>query len=70
MKQDIVVFQLFWNHWILKRLETNLSYFKFNAEFVFKIDDLVKQSRPGYKEPVITCKAYPPDTRLSVYLRF
>ena len=40
---------------------------KFKSEFVFKIDDLVKQSRPGYKEPVISCKAYPPDRRLCIY---
>ena len=40
---------------------------KFKSEFVFKIDDLVKQSRPGYKEPVISCKAYSPDRRLCIY---
>ena len=40
---------------------------KFKSEFVFKIDDLVKQSRPGYKEPVISCKAYLPDRRLCIY---
>lgn len=40
---------------------------KLKSEFVFKIDDLVKQSRPGYKEPVISCKAYPPDRRLCIY---
>jgi hypothetical protein len=39
---------------------------KFKSEFVFKIDDLVKQSRPRYKEPVISCKAYPPDRRLCI----
>jgi hypothetical protein len=40
---------------------------KFKSEFVLKIDDLVKQSRPEYKEPVISCKAYPPDRRLCKY---
>jgi hypothetical protein len=35
--------------------------------FVFKNDDLVKQSRPGYKEPVISYNAYPPDRRLCIY---
>lgn len=37
------------------------------SEFVFKNDDLVKQSRPGYKEPVISYNAYPPDRRLCIY---
>jgi hypothetical protein len=41
---------------------------KFKSEFVFKIDDLVKQSRPGDKEPVISCKAYPPQRRLCIYI--
>jgi hypothetical protein len=39
----------------------------FKSEFVFKNDDLVKQRRPGYKEPVISYKAYTPDRRLCIY---
>jgi hypothetical protein len=39
----------------------------FKSEFVFKNDDLVKQHRPGYKEPVISYKAYTPDRRLCIY---
>ena len=27
----------------------------------------MKQSRPGYKEPVISYNAYPPDRRLCIY---
>ena len=37
------------------------------GEFIFVLNELVKQSRPGYKEPTVNIKAYPPDRRLFVY---
>lgn len=40
---------------------------KLKGEFVFVINDLIKQSRPGYEEPTVNIKAYPPDRRLCVY---
>jgi len=40
---------------------------KFNSEFVFVFEGLLKQSRPGYRNPVLTIKAYPPDRRLCTY---
>ena len=40
---------------------------KLKSEFVFEMDGLIKQSRPGYKEPNVICKAYPPDRRLCTY---
>jgi hypothetical protein len=44
------------------------NVYKFKSEFVFKIDELVKQSRPGDTEPVISCKAYSPERRLCIYI--
>ena len=35
--------------------------------FRFRITDLIKQSRPGYRNPDLTLNAYPPDRRLCVY---
>lgn len=43
------------------------SVIKLKSEFVFVVDGLLKQSRPGYKEPVISCKCYPPDRRLCIF---
>ena len=40
---------------------------KLPGEYVFTIFDLLKQSRPGYKNPRVILKAYPPDRRLCVY---
>lgn len=40
---------------------------KFKSDFVFEVDCLIKERRPGYKEPGISCKAYPPDRRLCIY---
>ena len=40
---------------------------KLKGEYVFVIDELVKQSRPGYKEPTINIKGYPPDRRICVF---
>lgn len=40
---------------------------KHAGEFVFRIVGLMKQSRPGYKNPPVILKAYPPDRRLCVY---
>ena len=37
------------------------------GEYVFVIKALVKQSRPGYREPTVNIKAYPPDRRICVY---
>ena len=34
---------------------------------VHVIDELVKQGRPGYMEPTINIKAYPPDRRICAY---
>lgn len=36
--------------------------------FRFKIFDLLKQSRPGYKNPEVILKSFPPDRRLCMYL--
>lgn len=35
--------------------------------FYFTMNSLLKQSRPGYKNPQISLKAYPPDRRLCVF---
>lgn len=35
--------------------------------YTFLVVDVIKQSRPGYKPPVLELKAYPPDRRLCVY---
>jgi len=40
---------------------------KLKDQYVFEICDLLKQSRPGYKNPLICLKAYPVDRRLCVY---
>lgn len=40
---------------------------KLSSEFVIEIEGLLKQSRPGYKNPEIHLKAYPPDRRLCVF---
>lgn len=40
---------------------------KLRSGFVFQLDTSIKQSRPGYKNPVLTCNAYPPDRRLCVF---
>lgn len=37
---------------------------KVKGNFVFILNDLIKQSRPGYKEPTVDITAYPPDRRL------
>ena len=43
------------------------SFVKLKSEFVFQLDYLIKQSRPGFDCSVIKLKAYPPDRRLCVY---
>jgi hypothetical protein len=40
---------------------------KLSSEFVIEIEGLLKQSRPGYRNPQIHLKAYPPDRRLCVF---
>ena len=40
---------------------------KCRDEFVFHINKLLKQSRPGYKNPDVNLRAYPPDRRICVY---
>ena len=40
---------------------------KLKFEYVFVINELIKQSRPGFKEPTVNIKAYPPDRRICVY---
>ena len=40
---------------------------KLRDEFVFHLDVLLKQSRPGYKNPDVKLRAFPPDRRLCVY---
>lgn len=40
---------------------------KLKSEFVFEIDGLVKQSRPGAAFPTLSFKAYPPDRRLCIF---
>lgn len=40
---------------------------KFSSEFVFEFEGLLKQCRPGYGNPVLSVKAYPPDRRLCTY---
>lgn len=37
------------------------------SEYKFNVTDLIKQSRPGYHNPKIVLKAYPPDRRLCVF---
>lgn len=37
---------------------------KVKGNFVFILNELIKQSRPGYKEPTVDITAYPPDRRL------
>lgn len=37
---------------------------KVKGNFIFVLNDLIKQSRPGYKEPTVNITAYPPDRRL------
>ena len=36
------------------------------SSYTFVIDRLIKQSRPGYSNPVVKLKPYPPDRRLCV----
>ena len=36
-------------------------------EFIFEYSGLLKQSRPGYKMPVVRMKAHPPNRRLCIY---
>jgi hypothetical protein len=36
--------------------------------YTFLVEDVVKQSRPGYKVPALEFKAYPPDRRLCIYV--
>ena len=38
-----------------------------SSEFVIEIEGLLMQSRPGYRNPQIHLKAYPPDRRLCVF---
>lgn len=40
---------------------------KLSSEFVIEIEGLLKQSRPGYRNPQIHLKACPPDRRLCVF---
>lgn len=40
---------------------------KEKGKFVFVLHDLIKQSRPGYKEPTVDITAYPPDRRLCTF---
>ena len=40
---------------------------KLSSEFVIEIEGLLKQSRPGYRNPQIHLKTYPPDRRLCVF---
>jgi hypothetical protein len=40
---------------------------KHRNAFVFLLVDVVKQSRPGYKPPVLELKSFPPDRRLCIY---
>ena len=44
-----------------------IDYKKLKTEFVFKLDDLLKQNRPGCNIVFISLKAYPPDRRLCIY---
>ena len=37
------------------------NVYKIKSEFIYVLSELVKQSRPGYKEPSVNIKAYPPD---------
>lgn len=37
-------------------------------EYIFEFSGLLKQSRPGYKTPVVHMKAHPPDRRLCIYV--
>lgn len=41
-----------------------------NDTVVFRIFQLLKQSRPGYRNPEITLRAFPQDNRLCVYTYF
>ena len=43
------------------------SFTKFNSEFVFRFENVLKQSRPGFDYSVLRLKAYPPNRRLCVY---
>lgn len=43
------------------------NVYKIKSEFIYVLSELVKQSRPGYKEPSVNIKAYPPDRRICVY---
>jgi len=43
------------------------NVYKVKGEFIFVLSELVKQNRPGYKEPTVNIKAYPPDRRICVY---
>lgn len=43
------------------------SFTKLPSEFVFQLENLLKQSRPGFDCSVMKLKAYPPDRRLCVY---
>lgn len=47
----------------------HITYMKkcFN-EYIFEFSGLLKQSRPGYKTPVVHMKAHPPDRRLCIYV--
>lgn len=40
---------------------------KLKSEFIFKVDGLLKQSRPGKDYSVFVVKAYPPDRRICPY---
>ena len=50
-----------------KHLLSVNNFTKFKSEFVFKLDNVLKQSRPGFDCSVLKLKAYPPDRRLCVY---
>lgn len=43
------------------------NVYKLKGEFIFVLSELVKQSRPGYKEPTVNIKAFPPDRRICIY---
>ena len=55
-----------------QRLQTlhslDINFMKQNtSSFTFVLSRLLKQSRPGYKNPRLTLKAYAPDKRICVY---
>lgn len=43
------------------------SFKKSSSEFVFKLENVLKQSRPSFDCSIIKLKAYPPDRRVCIY---